>query len=88
MCDVWETVCHHGILYKTVPFYRYTKSFLSFNDFILREALSLVDPVSGHLLRFLTIMRHPVSLRLLMTIGLYNEERIRYFLANEMRRRV
>lgn len=62
----------------------YTKSFLSYNDFILREAMSFVDPVSGHLFRFLTIMRHPVSLRLLMTIGLYNEERIRYFLANEI----
>ncbi len=60
----------------------YTKSFLSYNDFILREAMSFVDPVSGHLFRFLTIMRHPVSLRLLMTIGLYNEERIKYFLAN------
>lgn len=59
----------------------YTKSFLSYNDFILREAMSFIDPVSGHLFRFLTIMRHPVSLKLLMTIGLYNEERIRYFLA-------
>ena len=62
----------------------YTKSFLSYNDFILREAMSFVDPVSGHLFRFLTIMRHPVNLRLLMTIGLYNEDRIRYFLANEI----
>ena len=43
----------------------YTKSFLSYNDFILREALSFVDPVSGHLFRFLTTMRHPVSVNLL-----------------------
>lgn len=62
----------------------YTKSFLSYNDFILREALSFVDPVSGHLFRFLTIMRHPVSLSLLMTIGLYNEERIKHFLDNQI----
>ena len=57
----------------------YTKSFLSFNEFILREALSLVDPVSGHLLRFLTIMRHPVNVKLLKTLNLYNAERIAYF---------
>ena len=60
----------------------YTKSFLSFNDFILREALSLVDPVSGHLLRFLTIMRHPVNVNLLKTLNLYNSDRIAYFVDN------
>lgn len=60
----------------------YTKSFLSFNDFILREALSLVDPVSGHLLRFLTIMRHPVNVKLLKTLNLYNADRIAYFVDN------
>lgn len=57
----------------------YTKSFLSYNDFILREALSFVDPVSGHLFRFLTTMRHPVSVNLLKTLNLYNEKRIKYF---------
>lgn len=60
----------------------YTKSFLSYNDFILREALAFVDPVSGHLFRFLTTMRHPVSVNLLKTLNLYNEERIRMFLDN------
>ena len=57
----------------------YTKSFLSFNDFILREALALVDPVSGHLFRFLTLMRHPVNMKLLKTLNLYNEEKIKFF---------
>lgn len=60
----------------------YTKSFLSYNDFILREALSFIDPVSGHLFRFLTIMRHPVSIKLLKTLNLYNEERINFFIEN------
>ena len=60
----------------------YSKNFLSFNDFILREALSLVDPVSGHLFRFLTIMRHPVSIKLLKTLNLYDEERVKYFVDN------
>ncbi len=60
----------------------FTKSFLSFNDFILREALSLVDPVSGHLIRFLTIMRHPVSVKLLKTLNLYDADKIAYFTDN------
>lgn len=60
----------------------FTKSFLSFNDFILREALSLVDPVSGHLLRFLTIMRHPVNINLLKTLNLYDADKIAYFTDN------
>ncbi len=60
----------------------YTKSFLSFNDFILREALSLVDPVSGHLFRFLTIMRHPVNVNLLKTLNLYDADKISYFTDN------
>lgn len=60
----------------------YTKSFLSYNNFILREALSLVDPVSGHLLRFLTTMRHPVSINLLKAINLYNETAINMFVEN------
>ena len=60
----------------------YTKSFQTFNDFILREALSLVDPVSGHLFRFLTLMRHPVNVKLLKTINLYDAERISYFVDN------
>ncbi len=60
----------------------YTKSFLSFNDFILREALSLVDPVSGHLFRFLTIMRHPVNIKLLDAVHLYNQERLEFFADN------
>lgn len=60
----------------------HSKSFLTFNDFILREALSLVDPISGHLFRFLTIMRHPVNVKLLQTLNLYDADRIAYFIDN------
>ena len=60
----------------------YTKSFLSFNDFILREALSLVDPISGHLIRFLTIMRHPVNINLLKNLNLYNADKIAFLTDN------
>lgn len=60
----------------------YTKSFQTFNDFILREALALVDPVSGHLFRFLTIMRHPVNVKLLKVLNLYDADRISFFVDN------
>lgn len=60
----------------------FTKSFLSYNDFLLREAFSYVDPISGHLFRLLTIMRHPVSISLLKTMNLYNEERVNFFVEN------
>jgi len=60
----------------------YTKSFLSYNDFILREALAFVEPASGHLFRLLTILRHPISINLLKTVNLYNEERINFFTEN------
>ena len=62
----------------------FAKSFLSFNDFILREALALVDPVSGHLFRFLTIIRHPVSVKLLKTLHLYDDEKVLFFLNNNV----
>ena len=58
----------------------YSKSFLSYNDFILREALALIDPVSGHLFRFLTIIRHPVNINLLQMLQLYDEFKIKIFI--------
>lgn len=60
----------------------YSKSFLSFSDFILREALALIDPVSGHLFRFLTVMRHPISVKLLKTLNLWNEDKMLFFINN------
>jgi len=58
----------------------YGKSFLSYNDFILREGLALIDPVSGHLFRLLTILRHPISIDLLKALNLFDEYRARVFI--------
>lgn len=66
----------------------YTKSMLSFNDFIFREGLSLVDPISGHLFRLLTIIRHPISINLLATLNLYDENKINYFIDNLILHRI
>lgn len=57
----------------------FSKSLLPFDDFILREALSLVDPVSLHLFRLLAIMRIPIHLNLLKSLHLYDEQRIYFF---------
>jgi len=58
----------------------YGKSFLSYNDFILREGLALIDPVSWHLFRFLTLIRHPVSIDLLKKLNLYDEFKTKVFI--------
>ena len=58
----------------------FVQSFLSYNDFILREGLALVDPVSGHLFRLLTIVRHPIDINLLKTLRLYDEYKIKLFI--------
>lgn len=77
-------IMHFKKLSLTEFMSEYTQSFQTFNDFILREALTLVDPVSGHLFRFLTIMRHPISIKLLQTLNLYDADRISYFTDNQI----
>lgn len=63
---------------------RYTKSYMSYSEFILREMLSLVDPVSAHLFRLLTVMRVPIHINLLKTLHLYDENKILYFIQNSL----
>lgn len=62
----------------------YSKSFMAFSEFITRESLSLVDPVSAHLFRLLTIMRIPIHVNLLKSLHLYNKERIIFFVTNSI----
>ncbi len=62
----------------------YSKSFMAFSEFITREALSLVDPVSAHLFRLLTVMRIPIHVNLLKSLHLYNEERVFFFVSNSI----
>lgn len=60
----------------------YTQSYMSYSEFITRELLSFVDPVSAHLFRLLTVMRIPIHINLLKSLHLYNEEQIIYFIQN------
>lgn len=62
----------------------YSKSYMSFPEFIIREALSLVDPVSAHLFRLLTVMRIPIHVNLLKSLHLYDEERVMFFVCNSL----
>jgi tetratricopeptide (TPR) repeat protein len=62
----------------------YSKSYMAFSEFIIREALSLVDPVSAHLFRLLTVMRIPIHINLLKSLKLYDESRVMFFLKNSI----
>jgi len=57
-------------------------SFLSLKEFLFREFLSMVDSVGGHLIRFLTVIRYPVNIKLLQSLNLYDETRLQMFAAN------
>lgn len=63
---------------------KYSKSFMSFPEFIYRETLSLVDPVSAHLFRLLTVMRMPIHVNLLNSLHLFNNERSYFFVSNSV----
>ncbi len=62
----------------------YSKSYMAFPEFIIREALSLVDPVSAHLFRLLTVMRIPIHVNLLKSLHLYDQGRVMFFVANSL----
>src|SRR5574344_922843 len=63
---------------------KYSKSFMSFPEFIYRETLSLVDPVSAHLFRLLTVMRMTIHVNLLNSLHLFNNERSYFFVSNSV----
>ncbi len=60
----------------------FSKNMSTYPEFILKEALTLVDPVSLHLFRLLAMMRVPIHKNLLKSLHLYNEERIEFFIKN------
>ncbi|MBR1425619.1 tetratricopeptide repeat protein [bacterium] len=62
----------------------FSKSLMTFSDFITREALSLVDPVSAHLFRLLAMMRIPIHINLLKSLNLYDENRVNFFIKNSI----
>ena len=62
----------------------FSKSYMGFPEFITREALSLVDPVSAHLFRLLTVMRIPIHVNLLKSLHLYDESRVMFFISNSI----
>lgn len=62
----------------------YSKSYMTYSEFIVREALSFVDPVSAHLFKLLTVMRIPIHINLLKSLNLYDEEQVLYFIQNSI----
>lgn len=71
--------------YSLVQFLeKFSKSLMPFPEFVLREALALVDPISAHLFRLLTVMRIPIHVNLLKSLHLFDEERVMFFISNSI----
>lgn len=71
--------------YSLVKFLEiFSKSYMPFSEFVYRESLALVDPVSAHVFRLLTVMRIPIHINLIKSLHLYNEERILFFVTNSL----
>lgn len=71
--------------YSLVKFLEiFSKSYMPFSEFVYREALALVDPVSAHVFRLLTVMRIPIHINLIKSLHLYNEDRILFFVTNSL----
>lgn len=62
----------------------FSKSYMQFPEFIIREALDLIDPVSAHLFRLLTVMRIPIHVNLLRSLHLYDDDRVKFFIENSL----
>ena len=71
--------------YSLVKFLEaYSKSAMSFPEFVRKEALMLIDPVSLHLFRLLALMRIPIHVNLIKSLHLFNQERIYFFVHNHI----
>lgn len=69
--------------YSLVKFLEvFSKSGMNFSEFVRKEALMLVDPVSLHLFRLLALMRIPIHVNLIKSLHLFNQERIYFFVQN------
>lgn len=69
--------------YSLVKFLEvFSKSGMGFSEFVRKEALMLIDPVSLHLFRLLALMRIPIHVNLIKSLHLFNQERIYFFVQN------
>ena len=69
--------------YSLVKFLEvFSKSGMGFFEFVRKEALMLIDPVSLHLFRLLALMRIPLHVNLIKSLHLFNQERIYFFVQN------
>jgi hypothetical protein len=62
----------------------FSKSYTPFPEFVIREAIALIDPVSAHLFRLLTVMRIPIHINLIKSLHLYDENRVLFFINNSI----
>lgn len=58
------------------------KSFLSFDNHLEKKAIEMVPSSIRNLFWFLAMLRHPVSIDLLKTLSIYDEEKINFLIDN------
>lgn len=59
-------------------------SFLPFSTFLGKQALTLVPATDRNLFWFLSIIRHPISIKLLKKLNFYDEEKINFLVENRI----
>lgn len=57
-------------------------SFLTFNEFLQKQAISIIPPTSRNLFWFLSIIRHPVSVDLLKALHFWDESKMEFLVKN------
>lgn len=71
--------------YTLEKFYKeFSLSFMSFNDFMAKNASDMVPPTSRNLFWFVSMLRHSVSLEFLKKAGLYDEEVIKILIDRQV----
>lgn len=60
----------------------YNKSFSTFDNYLKKQALSIIPATTRNLFWFLSMMRHPVSVDLLKTLNLYEVDKIDFLIKN------
>lgn len=61
---------------------KFKSSYAQFDQFLAKQAFRLIPPSERNLFWFLSIIRHPVSIKLLKKLKFYNEEKINFLIDN------
>ena len=61
---------------------KFASTYLTFTDYIGKQALTLINQSEKNLFYILSLIRHPISIDLLKKLNLYNEEKMDFLIKN------